>query len=67
MSLMRINKAGEPQVIPASDGRLTISVPIQIRRRGGRKLVTIPTRKGTSRPWDTEPTPLQIALARGHR
>lgn len=42
MSLTRINKTGEPQVNPASDGRLTISIPIQIKRRGGRKLVTLP-------------------------
>jgi hypothetical protein len=49
----------------ASDGRLSISVPIQIKRRSGRKLVTLPSR--TARPWDREPTLLQLALARGHR
>jgi len=42
-NLTRINKTGEPQVIPASDGRLAISVPIQIKRRSGRKLVALPT------------------------
>jgi hypothetical protein len=36
MSLTRI-KTGEPQAIPASDGRPTISVPIQIKRRCGRR------------------------------
>ncbi|MGH8588086.1 MAG: LacI family transcriptional regulator [Gammaproteobacteria bacterium] len=65
MSLTRINKTGEPQVIPASDGRLTISVPIQIKRRSGRKLVTLPS--GAERPRDGDPTPLRLALARGHR
>ena len=30
MSMTRINKTGEPQVNLASDGRLTISVPIEI-------------------------------------
>jgi len=51
-----------------ADGRLTISVPIQIKRSGGRKLVTLRSgEKATSRPWDSEPTPLQQALARGHR
>jgi hypothetical protein len=30
------------QVIPASDGRLNLLVPIQIKRRGGRKVVTLP-------------------------
>ena len=42
MSEIRIQKTGEPNVIEASDGRLTLSVPIQIKRRSGRKLVTLP-------------------------
>lgn len=55
-------------VVEASDGRLTLSVPIQIKRRSGRKLVTLPTGEALPvRPWDTAPTPLQLALARGHR
>jgi hypothetical protein len=37
MSLTRICKNGKPHVVAASDGRLTISVPIQIKRRSGRK------------------------------
>jgi hypothetical protein len=50
----------------ASDGRLTISVRIQIKRRGGRKVVTLPGGEaGVSRPWNGERTPLQLALARG--
>jgi hypothetical protein len=47
---------------------LTLSVPIQIKRRSGRKLVTLPTGETMqARPWDLAPTPLQLALARGHR
>ncbi len=47
---------------------MTISVPIQIKRRSGRKLVTLPTVETTkARPWNTATTPLQLALARGHR
>jgi hypothetical protein len=47
---------------------LTLSVPIRIKRRSGRKLVTLPTGEPVpARPWDTAPTPLQLALARGHR
>ena len=65
MSLTRINKIGPPLVAPASDGRLTISVPIQIQRRSGRKVVILPS--GAERPRDGDPTPLQLALARGHR
>lgn len=64
MSLARI-KTGEFQVTPASDGRLTITVPIQIKRRTGRNVVTHPS--GTERPREGDATPLQFALVRGHR
>jgi hypothetical protein len=43
-------------------------VPIQIKRRSGRKLVTLPNGDSTQpRPWDVAATPMQLALARGHR
>ena len=43
-------------------------MPIQIKRRSGRKLVTLPNGETAPvRPWDMTPTPLQLALARGHR
>lgn len=68
MSEIRIQKSGDPGVIEASDGRLTLSIPIQIKRRSGRKLVTLPNGETAKpRPWDTAATPLQLALARGHR
>jgi hypothetical protein len=68
MSEIRIQKTGEPDVIKTSDGRLTLSVPIQIKRRSGRKLVTLPNGEiAKARPWDSAATPLQLALARGHR
>jgi hypothetical protein len=68
MSDIQINKTGEPDIIQVSDGRLTLSVPIQIKRRSGRKLVTLPNGEAAkARPWDTAATPLQLALARGHR
>jgi len=68
MSETLITQTGKPEVIAASDGRLTVSVPIQIKRRSGRKQVTLPTGETVqARPWDTAPTPLQLALARGHR
>jgi hypothetical protein len=68
MSEILIERTGRPEVIAASDGSVTVTVPIRIKRRGLRKAVTLPD-GGTldSRPWDTEPTPLQLALARGHR
>ena len=68
MSEIRIQKKGESAVIEASDGRLTLSVPIQFKRRSGRKLVTLPNGETTrARHWDTAATLLQLALARGHR
>ena len=68
MSDIRIHKTGEPDIVEASDGRLTLSVPIQIKRRSGRKLVTLPNGETAPvRPWDVAPTSIQLALARGHR
>jgi hypothetical protein len=72
MSETSIQKTGETTVIAASDGRVTLSVPIRIKRRSGRNLVTLPIdpvtgEPGKARPWDTATTPLQLALARGHR
>jgi hypothetical protein len=63
-----IDRTGRPEVIAASDGSLTVTVPIRIKRRGLRKAVTLPDGGGLdSRPWDATPTPLQLALARRHR
>ncbi len=64
MSDIRIQKTGEPDIVEASDGRLTLSVPIQIKRRSGRKLVTLPNGETAPvRPWDVAPTYIQRALA----
>ncbi|SFM16298.1 LacI family transcriptional regulator [Nitrosomonas communis] len=68
MSDIKIHKTGEPDILQASDGRLTLSVPIQIKRRSGRKLVTLPNGEiAKAQPWDKAPSPLQLALVRGHR
>jgi hypothetical protein len=68
MTEILIDRTGQPEVIAASDGSLTVTVPIRIKRRGLRKVVTLPYGDGLEhRPWDAEPTPLQLALARGHR
>ncbi|WP_413894003.1 LacI family transcriptional regulator [Candidatus Skiveiella danica] len=68
MNGVRIHKTGDAEVMQSSDGRLTLSVPILFKRRGGRKQVTLPNGEpGIARPWDTAATPLQMALARGHR
>ena len=68
MSETQIHQTGQSQVIVASDGSVSLSVPIQIKRRSGRKQITMPNgQSGISRPWDVATTPLQLALARGHR
>jgi hypothetical protein len=67
MSEILIDRTGQPEVIAASDGSLTVTVPIRIKRRGLRKTVTLPDAGVEPRPWDATPTPLQLALARGHR
>jgi len=68
MSGVRIDPTGQPEEIRASDGRLTLRVAIRIKRRGSRKAVTLPNGEAlVVRPWDTTPTPLQLALVRGHR
>ena len=64
----RIGRIGTPDVIPASDGSLTVSLQIAIRRRGKRKTVTLPDGSAMQpQRRDETPTPIQQALARGHR
>ena len=68
MNEILIDKTGQAKVITASDGSLTVTVPIRIRRRGSRKAVTLPDGETMQpRPWDDTPTPIQLALARGQR
>ena len=68
MSDIRIDQNGAADLIAASNGSLTVSLPIKLIRRGKCMAVTLPD--GTTiqpRPWDDTPTPIQQALARGHR
>lgn len=59
MNGILIRKTGATDVTASSDGRLTLSVPIQFKRRGGRKQVTLPDGAvGQPRPWDTTATAL---------
>ena len=68
MNGIRIRKTGAPDVIAASDGRVTRSVPIQIKRHSGRKLLTLPGGEAAHpRPWELVATPMQLALAEGYR
>ena len=68
MSDIRIDQNGAADLISASNGSLTVSLPIKLIRRRKCMAVTLPD--GTTiqpRPWDDTPTPIQQALARGHR
>jgi hypothetical protein len=68
VSEILIDRAGRTEMVAASDGSLTVTVAIRIKRRGLRKTVTLPDSASLdSRPWDATPTPLQLELARGHR
>lgn len=63
-----IKTVGGADIATASDGSFNITIPIKISRRGRRKTITLP--EGTAlkpRNWDTEPTPIQLALARGYK
>jgi len=70
MNGVRIHQTGAPDVITASDGRLTLSVPIQIKHRSGRKLVTLPNGEaaqpetlGCGRHADATGTGTRLSLA----
>lgn len=65
---IEMSQSGNAHVVEASSGRLSILVPISLKRRSARQLITLPD--GTQhepRPWDTELTPQQLALARDRR
>jgi hypothetical protein len=68
MTGTRILQTGDPGVLEASDGRLALTVPIEIKRRSSRMQMTLPGGEPTrARPWDPGPNALQQALARAHR
>jgi hypothetical protein len=66
MSQARL-KIGVGQRSADSAGGITISVPITLKRRSGRKLITLPNgnARAAPRPWDHSATRDQLALARG--
>lgn len=66
MNEILFDKTGQPEVITASDGSLV--VPIRIMRHASRKAVALPDGGAVQpRPWDDTPSPIQLALACGHR
>ncbi len=68
MTGVNIKAIGDADIATASNGSYHVTIPIKITRRGRRKAVTLPD--GTTfkpRAWDRDPTPIQLALARGHQ
>ena len=58
-----------PYIIESSDGSLSIKIPLKRKVRSGRKIITLPNGSSTDsdcRPWDSQPTPLQLALVRAY-
>ncbi|WP_086930586.1 hypothetical protein [Agarilytica rhodophyticola] len=55
------------RIIESSDGSLSIKISLRPKVRSGRKIITLPGNTDSDyRPWDSEPTPLQLALARAY-
>ena len=67
MKTNAIDFTGDPMLVRALDGAVTVSIPIRIRRFSGRMQVVVPPGVSTTPIGEAVPTPLQIALARGHR
>lgn len=68
MSEISIKAIGDADVVSASNGGMNVNIPIRITRRARRRVVTLPD--GSAMPprsWNSEPTPIQQALARGRR
>jgi len=64
---MNLTNSVRIEVHEASDCGITIRLPIKIKRRSARILIGLPDAQCESRPWDLNPTSLQLALARGYR
>ena len=62
-----INFTGDPLMLRTANGGVTVSIPIRIRRYGGRKQVAVPLGISAGLSTVASPTALQVALARGHR
>jgi hypothetical protein len=65
MTAIKINGAAD--IVTCSDGRLMLNIPINIRRKSGVRVITLPNGERGKAGKTHEPTPIQQALARGHR
>lgn len=68
MNRPTLTVAGQASEIVASDGGVVLNVPITLRQRSGRRVVAVGASGCESeKRTRTGATPLQLALARGHR
>ena len=58
---------GDPLLLHGTNGALTVSIPIRIKRYSGRSVVVVPQGLLAFVTGEAKPTALQVALARGHR
>ena len=66
MSSPTLTVSGPAAEVVASDGSVVLNVPIALKRRSGRRVVTLSGAEPVAAPR-AGGTPLQLALARGHR
>ncbi|MEP7182337.1 MAG: LacI family transcriptional regulator [Betaproteobacteria bacterium] len=66
MRITEIHLAGPTQISTASDGRITVRLPISVERRCAHKRVVSPG-AGQQHEPPLKLTPFQLALIRGHR
>ena len=67
MKTNMIDITGDPMLVRALDGAVTVSIPIRIRRVSGRKQVMVPPGVSATAIGEPVQSAMQIALARGHR
>ena len=68
MREIEITSTATPDVLHASDGSISMTIPIQITRRARRAHIEVPESVAHHRAKPPNPlTPLQAALVRGHR
>ncbi len=67
MRTTTLEMTGDPLMMRALDGTVSVSIPIKIRRYSGRSQVVVPQGISATVGGGAAPTALQIALARGHR
>ena len=58
---------GDPLLLHGTNGALTVSIPIRIKRYSGRSEVVVPQGLSAFVTGEAKPTALQVALSRGHR